>query len=299
MFSDSFFWLAPPISLAHPPSTVAVFMFNSNKKDLATAISVPLYYGICEAVMLACYCVICWKVGWTKAPADENFCVMLATSYEVEPDDDEGNEVTVDDVLGNISDSENDEEEPAEDIHKTESLVFESTTDGTQVDDESLQDRVEGAANLRRIDTNNHGQPLEIDSALQLQMEEVAESQAESIPEDVVDEPPEQAESNIEISRFGRTLSLVKARVTGYRQAPLPTENGARSTTSDRMPASMSDTDDALDSPSQQMDGSSRVLNRPYGRLTRDASNSPEAVQSESGPPIHDDSTPAEGKTID
>lgn len=44
-------------------TSVAVFMFNSNKDDLATAISVPLYYGICEAVLLAIYCLVAWKVG--------------------------------------------------------------------------------------------------------------------------------------------------------------------------------------------------------------------------------------------
>ena len=35
-------------------------------------------------MILGVYCVICWKAGWTKAPKDESFCVIVATNYEVE-----------------------------------------------------------------------------------------------------------------------------------------------------------------------------------------------------------------------
>jgi predicted Na+-dependent transporter len=65
-------------------TSVAISMFSGNSQDLATAIGVPLYYGIVEAVMLAIYCTLCWKKGWTKAPASENFLAMLWNSYEVE-----------------------------------------------------------------------------------------------------------------------------------------------------------------------------------------------------------------------
>ena len=61
-------------------TSVAVVMFDGDKDRLAEAISVPLYYGFCEAFLLATFCIICWKFGWTKAPSDENFCVMLSVS---------------------------------------------------------------------------------------------------------------------------------------------------------------------------------------------------------------------------
>mmetsp|Transcript_1456 Transcript_1456/g.2174 ORF Transcript_1456/g.2174 Transcript_1456/m.2174 type:complete len:425 (-) Transcript_1456:152-1426(-) len=53
-------------------------------EELAEAVAVPLYYGLVEAVILGCYCIIAWKIGWTKAPKDESFCVVVVSSYEVE-----------------------------------------------------------------------------------------------------------------------------------------------------------------------------------------------------------------------
>ena len=63
-------------------TSVAITMFQG--ADAATAIGVPLFYGLCEMIVLAFYCITCWKLGWTKAPADENICTVIATSYEVE-----------------------------------------------------------------------------------------------------------------------------------------------------------------------------------------------------------------------
>ena len=64
-------------------TTVALTMFKS-EKELATAIGVPLYYGVVEAILIFTFCIICWKCGWTKAPAHESICKVIATSYEVE-----------------------------------------------------------------------------------------------------------------------------------------------------------------------------------------------------------------------
>lgn len=64
-------------------TTVALTMFKS-ESDLATAIGVPLYYGIVEAILIFTFCIVCWKCGWTKAPANESICKVIATSYEVE-----------------------------------------------------------------------------------------------------------------------------------------------------------------------------------------------------------------------
>ena len=62
-------------------TSVALTMFQG--EELATAMAVPLYYGLLEAVILGLYCVGAWKLGWTKAPKNINFFTMIGTSYEV------------------------------------------------------------------------------------------------------------------------------------------------------------------------------------------------------------------------
>ena len=51
--------------------------------ELSTAMAVPLYYGLVEAVLLGIYCTIAWKANWTKAPKNVSFWTMVTTSYEV------------------------------------------------------------------------------------------------------------------------------------------------------------------------------------------------------------------------
>jgi len=121
-------------------TSVAASMFTGDQ--LATAIGVPLYYGIVEATILAIFCIVCWKVGWTKAPADENFCRMIATSYEVEQARLESpNAIEV--VHNNNPNDEGD----------IEDLVFNQTVEGYQVDESSLQEKTNaGLLELRQID---------------------------------------------------------------------------------------------------------------------------------------------------
>jgi hypothetical protein len=57
------------------------------------AVSVPLFYGLVEAVLIGIYCLLAWKVGWTKAPAEEKLCVVMTKTYEIE--DDNKDEVVV------------------------------------------------------------------------------------------------------------------------------------------------------------------------------------------------------------
>ncbi|KAL7570285.1 hypothetical protein ACA910_020706 [Epithemia clementina (nom. ined.)] len=61
-------------------TSIAITAFSG--PELAEALGVPLYYGILEAVILGVYCLVSWKLGWTKAPADENICVVISTNYE-------------------------------------------------------------------------------------------------------------------------------------------------------------------------------------------------------------------------
>lgn len=64
-------------------TSVALTMFGGDKRQLAEAMGVPLYYGFVEAFILAIYCLVAWKFNWTKAPADIPVCHMLTMSYEV------------------------------------------------------------------------------------------------------------------------------------------------------------------------------------------------------------------------
>jgi hypothetical protein len=109
-------------------TSVAASMFSGS--ELAMAISVPLLYGIFEAAVLAIYCLVCWKIGWTKAPANENFCTMIVTSYEVEQARLESpNAIEV--VHNNNPKGEGD----------IEDLVFSQTVEGYQVDEASLHEK--------------------------------------------------------------------------------------------------------------------------------------------------------------
>ena len=75
-------------------TSVALTMFQGNQ--LASAMGVPLFYGFIEAFILGIYCIVCWKMNWTKAPPDVNFFTMLMTSYEVlEAEENEMNEIEV------------------------------------------------------------------------------------------------------------------------------------------------------------------------------------------------------------
>lgn len=62
-------------------TSVALTMFEG--ADRSEAMAVPLYYGIVEAVFVGLYCVVAWKIGWTKAPASAKLWEVLFRSYEV------------------------------------------------------------------------------------------------------------------------------------------------------------------------------------------------------------------------
>ena len=67
-------------------TSVAISMYD-NVEERAQAVAVPIFYGIVEAVAIGLYCVWAWKIGWTKAPANEKFCTVVTKSYEINHDD--------------------------------------------------------------------------------------------------------------------------------------------------------------------------------------------------------------------
>jgi predicted Na+-dependent transporter len=112
---------------------VALTMFQT-ETELATAIGVPLYYGMVEAAVICTFCLICWKSGWTKAPANENLCTVIATSYEVECMQDKEQESTAIEVV--LS---------AHEVGDKNYLIFSQSAAGDYlVDEETLQDIEKG-----------------------------------------------------------------------------------------------------------------------------------------------------------
>jgi hypothetical protein len=146
-------------------TSVAITMF-SNSPDLATAISVPLCYGIFEAIILAFYCIGCWKLGWTKAPADENFCTVLMTSYEVEKARLESpNAIEV--VYNTTSQREHDGQEQGNGAGTTaiEDLVFTQTNEGYKIDEESLHESTNARFEAGGVTSNKNAASHRIRSA--------------------------------------------------------------------------------------------------------------------------------------
>lgn len=120
-------------------TSVAFTMFDGD--ELATAVGVPLFYGICEMVILAVYCIVCWKLGWTKAPADENIFKVIAKSYEVEK------------ASLNSPNA----------IEVVNGQVFTSTTEGYKVDEESLRESSNAETKQEGSDANGKHQRIPAD----------------------------------------------------------------------------------------------------------------------------------------
>ena len=64
-------------------TSAALSMFQ-DPKEVAQAMVVPLFYGLLEMIVLGMYCLVAWKLGWTKAPPNEKICVVLSRSFEVD-----------------------------------------------------------------------------------------------------------------------------------------------------------------------------------------------------------------------
>jgi len=78
-------------------TSVAITLFD-DPDEQARAVSVPLVYGILEALLIGSYCVAAWKANWTKAPASDPLCKVLTNTYERQEEN--GIEETTDEELG-------------------------------------------------------------------------------------------------------------------------------------------------------------------------------------------------------
>ena len=222
-------------------ASVAITMFSNDEEKLARAVSVPLYYGMVEAVGLAIFCIICWKLGWTKAPADENLCVVIYNSYEVEEHETEEAEIAIEVVLGECPGGGNKDTSPND-------LIFEQTDDGAYiVDDESLHKARSEDSALR-----NNDQSLSEEETPTLSSSTL--SDGDGVGDDHAEAPAEgpqlQSTDDSEQPSSGtgrggggltRRIAAMKARATGYRRPPAP--DGANQQ-DPRIPHALEDSED-------------------------------------------------------
>jgi len=53
-------------------------------EEQRSALGVPFFYTGMQTLIVGLFCLFCWKIGWTKAPANANFLKMLLTNYQEE-----------------------------------------------------------------------------------------------------------------------------------------------------------------------------------------------------------------------
>ena len=93
-------------------TSAALSLFSGS--DLQLAMRVPTIYGFVEAISIAVYLLIFWKLGWSKAPKEEKICTIIVKTYEVQDhnEDPEKDDEGEDEVGSNMEN--NDEELAAE-----------------------------------------------------------------------------------------------------------------------------------------------------------------------------------------
>lgn len=300
-------------------TSVAVVMFAGDEDMVAEAISVPLFYGMVEAALLAVFCLICWKAGWTKAPADENLCVILATSYECEELEALSQASNIDTVLENLSDSESGadcEEGEGGNLGlshlKQQQLVFEETEAlETAGSNDPLRNPSSGAVVLQKANSQNgvHAKPLPRARANTADGNILARQNNHS-PRNRSDTADgalspqsisEATDSEPGVGRFGKTISLLKARATGYRRAPLPDEDGNGQPISPRRPPSVEQVSAEISNQDRQYKDAAS----PPAKIVPESTSNSDSIPGYS-PPKESESqtaspnaTPASGKSID
>jgi len=70
---------------------VSLSTYADDEVALANSLSVAIIYGFAQGITCIIGCLILWKLGWTKAPARENFFVMIFKSYEIKGNNNQDN----------------------------------------------------------------------------------------------------------------------------------------------------------------------------------------------------------------
>ena len=96
-------------------TSMALTMFEG--QELAEALGVPFFYGFVEAVTVGIYCLVAWKIGWSKAPKDVSLWKAITTSYEVLVLDEDKDMVIVSKKDVEMTENGDSEKENDEDFH--------------------------------------------------------------------------------------------------------------------------------------------------------------------------------------
>jgi len=56
------------------------------------ALGVPFFYTGMQTLIIGLFCLLSWKIGWTKADPSENFFTMLLRNHQDEKDENESKE---------------------------------------------------------------------------------------------------------------------------------------------------------------------------------------------------------------
>jgi len=110
-------------------SCLALFTGEDQSRGLAIA----FWYTGMQGAIIIVYCVVVWKLGWTKAPANENFISMLVNNFQHSQESKEETSVSGDDAAAaavDASDQNNlEEEEQAKDVESDDKGTKHTTDD--------------------------------------------------------------------------------------------------------------------------------------------------------------------------
>lgn len=193
-------------------TSVALALYDGD--DLPKAIGVPLYYGIVEAVLLAVFCLVCWKRGWTKAPPEENCCKVIYNSYEVSDEDDEP--IEGQNIEGNEPQQQSKRSVPFGSPSGGDATVYgksgisgDTSMTSTDDDEESIVNETELTPSPSRVAVRSFA-----DGAVSVVVED--------------DSLGNIAEAPQVVSAFDRVMATIRARVAGYGQGQQDEERGLR-----------------------------------------------------------------------
>lgn len=67
--------------------TSCLTLFSGEEQNIA--VGVPFWYTGMQTLFVGIFCIVAWKIGWSKAPANENIFKVLLNSYEIAMDENE------------------------------------------------------------------------------------------------------------------------------------------------------------------------------------------------------------------
>lgn len=67
--------------------TSCLTLFSGEEQNIA--VGVPFWYTGMQTLFVGIFCIVAWKLGWSKAPANENIFKVLLNSYEIAMDENE------------------------------------------------------------------------------------------------------------------------------------------------------------------------------------------------------------------